>query len=512
MGAALSGADEANLDLPHQSIWFAIRYNPGEIDSRCAMAVFAEYDRYDALGLAGLIRDKEVSAAELLETAIARVEAGNPRLNVVVHKLYDRARASIAAGLPQGPLAGVPFMLKDLGAMQKGVPTSFGSRFFDGFVAEIDATITERYRAAGLIVLARTATPELGLNATTEPALHGPTRNPWDATRSAGGSSGGAAAAVAARMLPAAHATDGGGSIRIPASCCGLFGLKPTRARTPAGPLVGEGWSGMSVGHAVTISVRDSAALLDATHGAAPGDPYPATPVARPFLQEVGADPGKLRIALVTAMPDGPPIHPDCIAAAEGAARLCAGLGHHVEPAALPSIPSVFRGATGVIICANLRNTLEQRGRAVGREPGPDDVERITWQMAEKGRRHSASEYAAAVQTIHGVGRTLAPFFARYDLLITPTLAQPPVALGHLDMMLDDLETFTDRLAAFMPFTPIFNVTGQPAASLPLHWNAQGLPIGVQFAARFGDEATLFRIAAQLEAAAPWCERRPPVA
>jgi amidase len=474
------------------------------------MAGFAEYDRYDALGLAALVRDRKISAGELLETAIAKVEAENPRLNAIVHKLYDRARAAIAAGLPQGPFTGVPFMLKDLGAFQKDVPCSFGSRFFDGFIAPVDATITERYQAAGLVVIARTATPELGLNATTEPALHGPTRNPWDTTRVAGGSSGGAAAAVASRMLPAAHATDGGGSIRIPASCCGLFGLKPTRARNPSGPLVGEGWSGMSAGHAVTISVRDSAALLDATHGPAPGDPYPAPPVARPFLQEVGADPGRLRIALVTAPPDGMPVHAGCVAAAESAARLCADLGHVVEPAALPAVPPIFNGATGVIISANLRNALEQRGRALGREPGPDDVERITWQMAEVGRKYTASEYAAAVQTIHGIGRTVASFFTRYDVLISPALAQPPVPLGQLDMMLDDLDTYTERLAAFMPFTPLFNITGQPAASLPLHWNAQGLPIGVQFAGRFGDEATLFRLAAQLEAAAPWRDRRPP--
>jgi amidase len=474
------------------------------------VAVFAEYDRYDALGLAQLVRDKTISAAELLETAIAKVEAANPRINAIVHKLYDQARADVAAGLPQGPFTGVPFMLKDLGAMQKGVPTSFGSRLFDGFIAEVDATITERYRAAGLVVLARTATPEFGLNASTEPVLHGPTRNPWDPTRSAGGSSGGSAAAVASRMLPAAHATDGGGSIRIPASCCGLFGLKPTRARNPSGPLVGEGWSGMSVAHAVTISVRDSAALLDATQGAAPGDPYPAPPVARPFLDEVGADPGKLRIALVTTPPDGTPVHADCVAAAESAARLCADLGHEIEPATLPAVPPIFNGATGVIICANLRNALEQRGRALGRAPGPKDVERVTWQMAEMGRQYTASEYAAAVQTIHGIGRTMASFFARYDVLITPTLARPPVALGHLDMMLEDLDVFTERLAGFMPFTPLFNITGQPAASLPLHWNAQGLPIGVQFAGRYGDEATLFRLASQLEAASPWRDRRPP--
>ncbi|HEX3498362.1 MAG TPA: amidase family protein [Stellaceae bacterium] len=475
------------------------------------MANFAEYDRYDALGLADLVARKEIGAAELLETAIARVERDNPRLNAVVHTLYDRAREAVAAGLPQGPFTGVPFMLKDLGAFQKDVPTSFGSRFFDGFIAQVDATITERYQAAGLVVLARTATPEFGLNASTEPARHGPTRNPWNTARTAGGSSGGAAAAVAARMLPAAHATDGGGSIRIPASCCGLFGLKPTRARNPSGPLVGEGWSGMSVGHTVTISVRDSAALLDATHGAAPGDPYPAPPVARPFLAEVGSDPGKLRIALVTVPPDGTPVHPDCVAAAESAARLCAGLGHVVEPATLPSVPPIFKGATGVIISANLRNALEQRGRALGRAPGPSDVERVTWRMAERGGQHTAVEYAAAIQTIHGIGRTIAPFFERYDVMISPTLAQPPVALGHLDMMLEDLDIFTERLAAFMPFTPLFNITGQPAASLPLHWNAEGLPIGVQFAGRYGDEATLFRLASQLEAAAPWRDKGPTV-
>jgi amidase len=474
------------------------------------MAGFAEYDRYDALGLAGLVRDKEISAAELLETAIARAEAGNERLNFIAHRLYDAAREAVAKGLPRGPFTGVPFMLKDLGATQKGVPTSSGSRFFDGYVATVDATITERYRAAGLVVLARTTTPEFGINASTEPALTGPTRNPWDTARSAGGSSGGSAAAVASRVLPAAHATDGGGSIRIPASACGLFGLKPTRARNPSGPILGEGWSGMSAGHVVTVSVRDSAALLDATQGAAPGDPYPAPSVARPFLQEVGADPGRLRIALMTALPEGPPVHPDCVAAAENAAKLCAGLGHDVETASLPPIPPIFHGVTGVIIRANLLNVLEQRGRMLGRAPRPEDVERVTWMMAEKGRQDSGAAYAAAIQALHGIGRTLAPFFERYDLLITPTLAQPPVKLGHLDMMLDDLKTFTDRLAAYMPFTPIFNITGQPAASLPLHWTADGLPVGVQLAARFGDEATLFRLASQIEAAAPWRDRRPP--
>jgi amidase len=473
------------------------------------MAVFAEYDRYDALGLAALVAAREVSAAELLETAIARVEAANPTLNAVVHKLYELAREAVAGGLPQGKLSGVPFMLKDLGPAYTGAPTSSGSRFFDGYVADFDSTLTERYRRAGLVILAKTSTPELGLNATTEPVLHGPTRNPWNLAHSAGGSSGGAAALVAARVLPAAHATDGGGSIRIPASCCGVFGLKPTRARNPAGPLVGEGWSGLATGHALTISVRDSAALLDATHGPAPGDPYAAPPVTRPFLEEVGADPGRLRIALMTTIPDGPAVHPECVAAAESAARLCQSLGHSVEPASAPFDLAAFVPAMRVLISANLRNVLEQRGRVLGREPGPDDVERVTWELAEEGRRRSASEYAAALQTVHVLGRKMANFFACYDLLLTPTLAQPPVPLGWLDMMLG-IETFYERLNAYMPFTPVFNGTGQPAVSLPLHWTRDGLPVGVQLAARYGDEATLLRISAQIEAAAPWRDRRPP--
>jgi amidase len=474
------------------------------------MAVIAEYDRYDALGLAALVAAKEVSAGELLETAIARAEAVNPTLNAIVHKLYDLGRAAIAAGLPAGPLSGVPFLLKDLGALIRGAPTSSGSRFFDGMVAEFDSTITERYRKAGLVVFGRTATPELGLTATTETALHGPTRNPWNLERIAGGSSGGSAAAVTARVVPAAHATDGGGSIRIPASCCGLFGLKPTRARSPAGPIFGEGWSGFSTAHAVTRSVRDSAALLDAMHGPAPGDPYMAPPVARPFLEEVGADPGRLRIALMTQVPDGPPTHPDCIAAAEAAAALCESLGHRVEPAVAPFDLPIFLRALRVIIAGNLRNTLEQRGRMLGREPRPDDVEPVTWQLSEIGRHHSSSDYAGALQAVHWIGRKMAGFFAGYDLLITPTLAQPPLPLGAIDLMQGDAEDFLQRLGAFIPFTPVFNGTGQPAASLPLHWTADGLPVGVQIVGRFGDEATLLRIAAQLEAAAPWRDRRPP--
>ncbi|HLB80264.1 MAG TPA: amidase [Dongiaceae bacterium] len=474
------------------------------------MAAFREYDAHDALGLAALIAKKQVSAAEVLEAAIERVEAANPRLNAVVHKLYDEARRTIAAGLPAGPLAGVPYMLKDLYLLYRGAPVSNGSRLFDGFVADHDSTLTERLRAAGLVVMGKTNTPEFGLSATTEPAALGPARNPWDPTRSAGGSSGGAAAAVAAGMIPAAHATDGGGSIRIPAAHCGLFGLKPTRARNPAGPDVGEGWSGLGCGHALTRSVRDSAALLDATHGPAPGDPYWAPPPARPYREEAATEPGRLRIALTTAAPTGVPVHPECVAAAEAAARLCADLGHVVEEAAPSFDAAAMSWAMRVIIASSLRSAIDLRCRALGRELDDGDVERITALWAEEGARYTGADYVRALVVIHGIGRRFGAFFETYDLLLSPTVAQPPPPLGVLDMMSGDLEDYYAKLSALVPFTAQFNVTGCPAASLPLHWSADGLPIGVQFGARFGDEATLFRLAAQIERARPWDRRRPP--
>lgn len=295
--------------------------------------IAAEFDSYDGLGLADLVRRGDVSAGELLDIAIARVEAGNPELNAVVSRLYDQARAAVAAGLPEGPFTGVPYLLKDLGAHFTGAVTTFGSALFKDFVADHDSEITVRLRRVGLVIFGKTNTPEMGLAASTEPRLFGPTRNPWSLDHSSGGSSGGSAAAVAAGMVPMAHATDGGGSIRIPASCCGLFGLKPTRARNPMGPDAGEGWGGASVGHAVTRTVRDSAALLDATSGPDIGDPYWAPPPARPFLQEVGRDPGRLRIAITTRPWNGQPVDPECVEAALAAGRLGERLGHQVEEA-----------------------------------------------------------------------------------------------------------------------------------------------------------------------------------
>lgn len=473
------------------------------------MAAFKEYADYDALGLGELIAKKEVTPQEVLEAAIERIEAVDPRINAVVQKMYDEAQAAARAALPAGPLAGVPYLIKDLYAWQKGARVGNGSRLYDGFVADHDFTLIERYKAAGLVILGRTNTPEFGLNAATEPVVNGPTRNPWNTERSAGGSSGGAAAAVAAGMVPAAHGTDGGGSIRIPAANCGLFGLKPNRGRNPAGPDVGEGWSGMACGHALTRSVRDSAAFLDASSGPAPGDPYWAPPPARPFLQEVGAKPGKLRVALQKKTITGTPIHPECVKGAEAAARLCEELGHRVEEAT-PEFDFVgLRWAMGVIISANLRNGLDARLDGLKRAQREDDVERITALWAEQGRRQTARDYARALVIVHSVGRRFGEFFRKYDVLLSPTLAEPPLPLGATDMMSDDLDAYNERLFRLIPFTPQFNVSGGPAASIPLHWTSDGLPVGIQFGADFGNEALLFRLAAQLEQAQPWKDKRP---
>lgn len=470
---------------------------------------FAEYERHDATGLADLIRRKEISAAEVLDAAMERIERLNPKLNAIVLSMYDQARRQIARGIPGGPFTGVPYALKDLYVLYAGVPTTNGSRLFADVVPDHHSTITERLLAAGFVILGKTNTPEMGLNMTTEPDLLGPTRNPWNPAYSAGGSSGGAGAAVASGMLPAAHATDGGGSIRIPASNCGLFGLKPTRARNPSGPDVGEGWSGLSTGHALTRSVRDSAALLDATHGPAPGDPYAAPPPASPFTAEVGTNPGQLRIALMTAGQMGETIDPECVRAAGDAARLCQSLGHAVEEAVPDYDAPAMRWAVRVVIACNVANVLKLRGQARGRPATEADVERATWFLGEEGARTSGSDYARAIQILHATGRRLAAFFARYDVILSPTLAAPPFALHTVDMMTREPARYFDDLFDRIPFTPLYNVTGNPAMSVPLHWTTAGMPVGIHFGARFGDEATLFRLAAQLEQARPWADRYP---
>ena len=475
------------------------------------MSILTDYERYDGLGLAELMRRKEVTPEEVLEAAISRIEARNPAVNAVVARLYDDARAAVRAGLPAGPFTGVPYLLKDLGALYTGAVTSYGSRLFTANVADHDSEITARLKRAGLVVVGKSNTPEMGLAPSTEPRLFGPTRNPWKLDHSAGGSSGGAAAAVAAGMLPMAHATDGGGSIRIPASCCGLFGLKPTRARNPMGPDAGEGWGGASIGHAVTWSVRDSAALLDATSGPDVGDPYWAPPPAGPFLAEVGRDPRPLRVALTTAPWHDSPVDPECAAAARAAAQLCERLGHHVEEARPEIETGPWRHATRVIVAANVTFNLEARAAALERPLAEDDVERMTWDRVVDGRRMSAADYARSISIVHRVGRVVARFFQRYDILLTPTMCKPPHPLGVLDMSTTDPDAYLAAVYASIGFTSLFNSSGNPAMTLPLAMSASGLPLGVQAVGRFGDEATLFRLASQLELATPWTTRRPPL-
>jgi Asp-tRNA(Asn)/Glu-tRNA(Gln) amidotransferase A subunit family amidase len=473
------------------------------------MSGIKDYDRYDALELARLIRVREVSALEVLEEAIRRAEAVNPRLNAIVAKAYDEARAHAQKPLPATPLAGVPFLIKDI-TYQKGMRCSSGSRLFADFVPDHDSELVARYRAAGLSLFGRTSTPEFGLNVTTESVLLGICRNPWDLQRTTGGSSGGAGAVVAAGVIPAAHATDGGGSIRIPASCCGLVGLKPTRARTPLGPDVGEGWGGMSIGHVVSRTVRDSAAFLDVTHGPATGDPYHAPAFDGSYLAQCAEAPRPLRIAFDTTPLTGVPTHPDCIEAVRRAAALCESLGHSVEEASPEFDRLTFRMATGVVVSANVANSVDARLAVLGRKLANDDVESNTRATVEYGRSIAAPRYAAAMQTIHQTGRAVARFHRTYDVMLTPTLVAPPVPIGWLDTMNLDVNAFGDRFSRFWGFTNLQNATGQPAISLPLHWNAEGLPVGVQFAGAFGDDLLLLQLASQLERAQPWFDRRPP--
>ncbi|MEM7249972.1 MAG: amidase [Pseudomonadota bacterium] len=471
---------------------------------------FSEYDTYDATALAALVRSGDVSANELLDIAIGRIESRDGDINAIVTKMYDEARASIAAGLPDGPFRGVPFSLKDLGLNYAGVPTTNGSRLFEAFTPQSDATLVARYRAAGLVILGKTNTPELGVAATTEPALHGPTRNPWSLSHSAGGSSGGAAAAVAAGYMPIAHATDGGGSIRIPAANCGLVGLKPTRGRNPVGPDIGEGMAGMSIGHCVSRTVRDAARLLDATAGAAPGDPYAAPPPARPFAEEVGATPGRLRIAFMTTDFEGGAVAAECVQAVEATVSLLESLGHHVEEAR-PNVSDLsLTAAWRVIAAANLAVTTGARCDALGRSLRDDDIEPITQAWLAETEKHTGADYLRTVMNMHRIGRRFGEFFETYDLICTPTMGTPPIGLGEMSMQSNDLDQYFDFLfGTVAPFTAVFNQSGGAAISLPLHWSVENLPIGVQLGGALGCEPILIRVASQLESARPWADKRP---
>ncbi|MBW2428742.1 MAG: amidase [Deltaproteobacteria bacterium] len=459
----------------------------------------------DATAQAELVRNKQLQPIELVEAAIERIERLNPTLNAVITPMYDLARGQATGKLPQGPFRGVPFLLKDILASYAGVRMAMGSKLLQNFVPDHDSELVVRLKRAGLIILGKTNLPEFGILPTTEPELFGACRNPWNIDRTTGGSSGGSAAAVAAGMVPMAHANDGGGSIRIPAACCGVFGLKPTRARNPLGPDFGDVISGLVVEHAVTRSVRDSAALLDATAGPDVGDPYWAPPPERPFLDEIGADPGKLKIAFATRAATDVRVHADCGRAVEAAAGLCADLGHEVEEAALSINAEMAKYAFSVLWSAGTGSTLKLLGST------KEQVEPLTWALKEMSDNFSASDYIHALQTLQTISRHVARFFLDYDVLLTPTVAEPPVLLGTFDSAPDNPLQGFERSASFACFTPLCNMTGQPGMSLPLFWNEDDLPVGTHFTGRFGDEATLFRLAAQLEEARPWADRRPPV-
>jgi amidase len=472
----------------------------------------------DATAQAALVRDGELTPRELVDAALARIDRVNPQLDAVIHRRDERARAEADAGPPDGPFRGVPVLVKDLDGSLAGEPLHLGNRMLRDLhhVADHDSTLFARLRAGGCLIVGKTNTPELGLLPTTESQAYGPARNPWDLTRSPGGSSGGSAAAVAAGMVPFAHAGDGGGSIRIPASACGLFGLKPTRGRISLGPDDGEAWAGLVVRHVLTRSVRDSAVALDVLAGAVPGDPYAAVPPSRPFADEVGADPGALRIGVRGTTPAGlADVDAACTDAFEGAAALLTSLGHELEPAA----PEPFDDLAllvhfTTVLAASTAYDRRKLAAIAGRELTPDDVEPVTWAQAELGRAVTADAYLEAVESLRAWSRRMAEWWEPadgrrgFDLLLTPTMARPPAPLGEIRS--DDADGALLAATPYAAFTVPFNVTGQPAMSVPLHW-ATGLPIGVQLVAATGREDVLLRIAAQLEAAQPWSGRRPAV-
>lgn len=494
-----------------------------------AVSLGEDYEKFDAMGLADLVRTGQVHPKELVDCALARIEAHNAAVNAVVHTMIESARAQAMAPLPEGPFSGVPFLVKDLFAAVAGAPLTNACRVFTSFVPNEDSELIARYRQAGLIIVGKTNTPEFGILPVTESRLFGVARNPWNLAHTPGGSSGGAGAAVAAGMVPAAHGSDGGGSIRIPASCCGLFGMKPTRGRNPLGPKVGDALGGFLQEHVLTRSVRDSAAFLDATAGADGGAPYAAPPVERPFIDEVGRPPGRLRISWTAQSLFGASTHAHCRQAVEDAARLCADLGHHVEERCPAIDKAALVRAFIVVFAVEVSQAMRKAAGFARRSLKSDDFEPYTWVFGLIGNHVSGMQYRDAIETAYMAGRRLAQFFRECDVLLTPTLAHPPVAIGTfalspgeermiallrrvpLPIVLDRiLSRISDQAFEVTGNTMLFNMTGQPAASVPLFWNAAGLPIGIQLAARFGDEATLFRLAAQLEEARPWFHKRPP--
>jgi amidase len=470
----------------------------------------------DATAQAELVRTGEASPRELVEAAVERIERLNPELNAVITPLFDKALDAADGELADGPFRGVPMVLKDLICHSAGDPFHEGMAFLKqlGWTEQEDTWLARRFREAGFVFLGKTNTPELGILPTTEPEAHGATRNPWDRECSPGGSSGGSAAAVAAGLVPVAHANDGGGSIRIPASACGLVGLKASRGRVSQAPDFGDVMTGLVTELVVSRSVRDTAAILEWVSDPPPGEPYVAPARNRPYTDEVGSDPGRLRVGLMTRAPGGQiEVHPDCVTAAEEAGRLLESLGHSVEdsyPAALDDEQYVplflVRWTAG--IAWNLAYWSGKTGRAIG----PDDVEPSTWALAQAAREHSGADYLRALEHHQTVARRAADWWAEgFDLLLTPTMGEPPTPLGAFEPPADDPTFPIQRAVPPAIFTAAFNSTGQPAISLPLHWNSEGLPIGVQLVAAYGREDLLIGVAARLEEARPWSERTPPL-
>ena len=492
---------------------------------------FADYGRYDALGLAELVRTGQVSAGELLDEALARTAAINPRINAVIHLMEARARQAIAAGLPEGPFRGVPFLIKDLLAAYAGEPLRCGSRLFREFVPLQDEEITRRYRAAGLVIFGKTNTPELGLTNVTEPELFGPTRNPWNLERTPGGSSGGSAAAVAARIVPAANGSDGGGSIRTPASNCGLVGLKVSRGRVPFGPQGPDPWWGFDSLHALSRTVRDSAALLDATAGDYPQALSRLPAPERPYLEETRRDPGRMRIAFSFDPGLGRSLHAENRRALEATTAVLERLGHEVVEVHLPLPAEEFLDGYVSLVAADVAATLRRAASLVGHEATSDDVELATWILAKLGEAQSAADAASALCSMQLFSRSWLGWSSAFDVLLTPTVGVPPLPIGAYALstlqrqgvkllaalpagaLLSQRSKLTEAFAQVFeaaPYTMVANVTGQPSLSLPLHWTDDGLPMGMLFTARIGDEATLLRLAAQLEVALPWRDRVAP--
>jgi amidase len=496
------------------------------------MPGFPEYDAYDALGLAELVRAGEVSSAELVEECISRIEQVNPQINAVVFELFEAARARSSGDLGDGPFAGVPFLIKDLIQRIPGVPTQEGSLFFKGWTPTDETNLYRRWLDAGVVPVAKTATSELGLLPVVETELHGVTRNPWMLDRTPGGSSGGSGASVAAGLAPMASGGDGGGSIRTPSSCCGLFGHKPSRARNPSGPFVSEHWSGVVSEHVLTRTVRDSAAMLDATHGPDETTPYFAAPIDGTFLGATESDPRRLRIAFHSEPPLPATVHPDCRAAVEDAAQLCAELGHHVEEVSPGHDALALGRAYLLVVTTNLATEIREGEQLRNRRAISKDFQLTTWTARMLGEAVSAQDFLVSLRALQTESRRLVDVYRGYDLVLTPTLGTPPVRVGELKPRGADLiaqkviaalnwkaplssARLIDQAAqstySFIPFAPVANFTGQPSMSVPLYWNDEGLPIGVMFTGRPEEETIMFALAAQLERARPWRDRRPPV-